>query len=232
MSYIEENLSSIKKEIEVFCQGINMDASTIKLVAVTKTVDIDKINEVIELGITDIGENKVQEITDKFESVKKGVRWHLIGHLQSNKVKYIIDKVDLIHSVDSISLAKEISLRAGKINRTMDVLIQVNPADEESKFGIEYDETESFIEEVSQLPNIRIRGLMTIAPFYEDLEKVRPYFKMMKKKFDSLKSLKKENVLMDYLSMGMTSDYMVALEEGSNLVRIGTGIFGKRDYIK
>lgn len=232
MSYIEENLSSIKKEIEVFCQGINMDASTIKLVAVTKTVDTDKINEVIELGITDIGENKVQEITDKFESVKKGVRWHLIGHLQSNKVKYIIDKVDLIHSVDSISLAKEISLRAGKINRTMDVLIQVNPADEESKFGIEYDETESFIEEVSQLPNIRIRGLMTIAPFYEDLEKVRPYFKMMKKKFDSLKSLKKENVLMDYLSMGMTSDYMVALEEGSNLVRIGTGIFGKRDYIK
>ena len=232
MSYIEKNLNSIKKEIEVYCQEKKMDVSAIKLVAVTKTVDISKINEVIELGITDIGENKVQEITDKFESIKKGVMWHLIGHLQSNKVKYIIDKVDLIHSVDSISLAKEISLRAGKINRTIDVLIQVNPADEESKFGIEYDETESFVEEVSRLPNIRIRGLMTIAPFYEDLEKVRPYFKMMKKKFDSLKSVKKENVSMDYLSMGMTSDYMVALEEGSNLVRIGTGIFGKRDYIK
>ena len=232
MSYIEENLSSIKKEIEAFCQKKKMNTSYIKLVAVTKTVDTDKINEVIELGITDIGENKVQEITDKFESVKKGVNWHLIGHLQSNKVKYIIDKVDLIHSVDSISLAKEISLRAGKINRTMDVLIQVNPADEESKFGIEYDETENFIREVSQLSNIRIRGLMTIAPFYEDLEKVRPYFKMMKQKFDSLKNLKKENVSMDYLSMGMTSDYIVAIEEGSNLVRIGTGIFGKRDYIK
>ena len=232
MSYIEENLNSIKKEIEVICQEKNIDSSGIKLVAVTKTIDADKINQVIELGITDIGENKVQEITDKFENIKKGVMWHLIGHLQSNKVKYIIDKVDLIHSVDSISLAKEISLRAGKINRTMDVLIQVNPADEESKFGIEYDETENFIREVSQLSNIRIRGLMTIAPFYEDLEKVRPYFKMMKQKFDSLKNLKKENVSMDYLSMGMTSDYIVAIEEGSNLVRIGTGIFGKRDYIK
>lgn len=232
MSYLEENLHSIKQEIELFCKAKNRDPAEIKLVAVTKTVDTDRINEVIELGISDIGENKVQEVTTKYDSIKKGVNWHLIGHLQSNKVKYIIDKVNLIHSVDSLALAKEISLRAGKISRTMDILIQVNPADEESKFGISYDETENFVREVSALPNIRIRGLMTIAPFDEDLEKVRPYFKMMKKKFESLKSIENENVTMEFLSMGMTGDYMVALEEGANIVRIGTGIFGKRDYSK
>ena len=232
MSYLEENLHTIKQEIELFCKAKNRDPAEIKLVAVTKTIDTERINEVIDLGISDIGENKVQEVTTKYDSIKKGVVWHLIGHLQSNKVKYIIDKVNLIHSVDSIALAKEISLRAGKISRTMDILIQVNPADEESKFGIAYDETEDFVKEVAELPNIRIRGLMTIAPFNEDLEKIRPYFRMMKEKFESLKSLKRENVTMEFLSMGMTGDYMVALEEGANIVRIGTGIFGKRDYSK
>lgn len=232
MSYLKENLHSIRKEIDDFCKEKNMSPDEIKLVAVTKTVDTDRINEVIDLGVTDVGENKVQEVTNKYDSIRKGVKWHLIGHLQSNKVKYIIDKVDLIHSVDSIGLAEEISLRAGKINRIMDVLIQVNPAEEESKFGIAYEDTERFLNQVSELPNIRVRGLMTIAPFDEDLEKVRPYFRMMKQKFDSLKSVNKENVSMDFLSMGMTGDYMVALEEGANIVRIGTGIFGKRDYSK
>lgn len=232
MSYLKENLASIRNEIEAFCKEKNMNSDEIKLVAVTKTVDTDRINEVIDLGIADIGENKVQEITNKYDSIRKGVKWHLIGHLQSNKVKYIIDKVDLIHSVDSIGLAEEISTRAGKMSKTMDILIQVNPADEESKFGIAYEETEAFLNQVAALPNLRIRGLMTIAPFDEDLEKVRPYFKMMKQKFDSLKSIRKDNVSMDFLSMGMTGDYMVAIEEGANIVRIGTGIFGKRDYSK
>ena len=232
MSYLKENLLSIQSEIEAFCKERNMKSDEIKLVAVTKTIDTDRINEVIDLGISDIGENKVQEVTNKYDSIKKGVKWHLIGHLQSNKVKYIIDKVDLIHSVDSLGLAEEINLRAGKIDRIMDILIQVNPADEESKFGIAYEETESFVAKVAELPNIRVRGLMTIAPFDEDLEKVRPYFRMMKVKFDALKSMKIENVSMDFLSMGMTGDYMVALEEGANIVRIGTGIFGKRDYSK
>ena len=192
----------------------------------------DEINEAIDAGITDIGENKVQEIMDKFDSVKP-VRWHLIGHLQTNKVKYIIDKVSMIHSVDSLHLAQEIDKRAAQHGITMDILIQVNSAQEESKFGISTDETEGMIRDIlDKCPNIRIRGLMCIAPFAENPEDVRVYFAQVKKLYDEYSSIEHKNLDFKYLSMGMSHDYEVAILEGSNLIRVGTAIFGERDYSK
>ena len=202
------------------------------LCAVTKTRTADEINEAIDAGITDIGENKVQEIMDKFDSVKP-VRWHLIGHLQTNKVKYIIDKVSMIHSVDSLHLAQEIDKRAAQHGITMDILIQVNSAQEESKFGISTDETEGMIRDIlDKCPNIRIRGLMCIAPFAENPEDVRVYFAQVKKLYDEYSSIEHKNLDFKYLSMGMSHDYEVAILEGSNLIRVGTAIFGERDYSK
>lgn len=232
MGEIRENLLNIRSNIAEVCAKLGRNPDDICLIAVTKTVDVDRINHCIECGARDIGENKVQEIMDKYEKISKDVKWHLIGHLQSNKVKYIIDKVDLIHSVDSISLAQEINSRAEKNALIKEVLVQVNVADEESKFGIEYDRTESFVREISQLGNIRVKGLMTIAPLFEDVENARPVFRALKQKFDELNIMKIPDVEMKYLSMGMTNDYRIAIEEGSNMVRVGTGIFGKRNYNK
>jgi len=166
----------------------------------------------------------------KYENIESSVKWHLIGHLQTNKVKYIIDKVELIHSVDSTDLAREINKRAIQHNLVKDVLVQVNVAKEETKFGIAYEDIDGFIKEISQYPGIRIKGLMTIAPYAEDPEEVRPIFRKLREKFDMLKQAGIPNVEMRHLSMGMTNDYEVAIEEGSNMVRIGTGIFGKRNY--
>ncbi|HOS70691.1 MAG TPA: YggS family pyridoxal phosphate-dependent enzyme, partial [Bacillota bacterium] len=166
----------------------------------------------------------------KYENIEENVNWHLIGHLQTNKVKYIIDKVALIHSVDSIGLAEEISKRAEKAGLVKDVLVQVNVAQEETKFGIEYDDTDSFVERLSGFSGIRVKGLMTIAPYYDDAELARPVFRQLKEKFDMLAAAGIPNINMKYLSMGMTNDYKVAIEEGSNMVRIGTGIFGARNY--
>lgn len=202
------------------------------LVAVTKLHSPDEINQAIDAGITDIGENKVQEIMDKYESVKP-VRWHLIGHLQTNKVKYIIDKVSMIHSVDSLKLAKEINKRALQHNITMDILIQVNAAMEESKFGITSEETDKLISDIiSQCPNIRIKGLMCIAPYEENPDDARKYFAQVKGIFDRHTDDLDERIDFKYLSMGMTNDFEVAVEEGSNLIRVGTAIFGNRDYSK
>ena len=190
-------------------------AEDVLLCAVTKTRTADEINEAIDAGITDIGENKVQEIMDKFDSVKP-VRWHLIGHLQTNKVKYIIDKVSMIHSVDSLHLAQEIDKRAAQHGITMDILIQVNSAQEESKFGISTDETEGMIRDIlDKCPNIRIRGLMCIAPFAENPEDVRVYFAQVKKLYDEYSSIEHKNLDFKYLSMGMSHDYEVAILEGS-----------------
>ena len=190
----------------------------------------DEMNEAIDAGITDIGENKVQEILDKFDRVKP-VRWHLIGHLQTNKVKYIIDKVSMIHSVDSMKLAKEIDKRAAQHNLVMDILVQVNSAEEESKFGITTEETDQLIADIAeQCPNIRIKGLMCIAPFEDDPEDVRTYFAEVKQIYDKYVKVKTDRVDFEYLSMGMTHDFEVAIEEGSNLIRVGTAIFGYRDY--
>ena len=200
------------------------------LIAVTKLHGPDEMNEAIDAGITDIGENKVQEIMDKYDRVKP-VRWHLIGHLQTNKVKYIIDKVSMIHSVDSLKLAKEIDKRAAQHNLTMDILVQVNSAEEESKFGITTAETDQLIADIAeQCPNIRIKGLMCIAPFEENPEDVREYFAEVKKIYDKYADKKTERVDFKYLSMGMTHDFEVAIEEGSNMIRVGTAIFGYRDY--
>jgi len=200
------------------------------LVAVTKLHHPDEMNEAIDAGITDIGENKVQEILDKYDRVKP-VRWHLIGHLQTNKVKYIIDKVSMIHSVDSMKLAKEIDKRAAQHNLVMDILVQVNSAEEESKFGITTAETDQLIADIAeQCPNIRIKGLMCIAPFEDDPEDVREYFAEVKQIYDKYVNEKSDRVDFEYLSMGMTHDFEVAVEEGSNLIRVGTAIFGYRDY--
>lgn len=202
------------------------------LVAVTKLHTPAEINEAIDAGITDIGENKVQEIMNKYEDVKP-VRWHLIGHLQTNKVKYIIDKVCMIHSVDSLHLAKEINKRAAQHDLTMDILIQVNSAMDENKFGITTDETDELIAQIAaECPNVRIKGLMCIAPFEENPEDAREYFAAVKQIYDRYQASNIENVDFQYLSMGMTHDFEVAVEEGSNLIRVGTAIFGYRDYRK
>ncbi|MDD4376587.1 MAG: YggS family pyridoxal phosphate-dependent enzyme [Eubacteriales bacterium] len=202
------------------------------LVAVTKLHTPEEINEAIDGGITDIGENKVQEIMDKYDHVKP-VRWHLIGHLQTNKVKYIIDKVAMIHSVDSLKLAEEINKRAGAHNINMDILIQVNSAMEESKFGITTEETGDLIHKILECcPNVRIRGLMCIAPFEEDPENARVYFAEVKKLYDKYSEINHERLDFKYLSMGMSNDFEVAIGEGSNLIRVGTAIFGERDYSK
>ncbi|MCQ2555214.1 MAG: YggS family pyridoxal phosphate-dependent enzyme [Clostridia bacterium] len=198
------------------------------LIPVTKLHDVDEINLAISEGITDIAENKVQEILSKYERVNP-VNWHFIGHLQTNKVKLIIDKVKMIHSVDSLRLAKEIDRCAKLRNITMDILIQVNVAGEESKFGISPVELGPLLKEIREnFDNIRIRGLMMIAPYSLDSEEVRKYFREMRKLYDEYK----EEYGMDCLSMGMSNDFRVALSEGSNIVRIGTAIFGQRDYSK
>lgn len=233
MGHIKENIdriNAIKDEIAV---KSGRQKGEVLLCAVTKTRTPEEINEAIDAGITDIGENKVQEIMDKFDRVKPGVKWHLIGHLQTNKVKYIIDKVSLIHSVDSLKLAEEIDKRAAQHGKTMDILVQVNSAQEESKFGITTDETGELINEILRTcPHIRIRGLMCIAPFAEDPEEVRPYFAAVKKLYDEYGKLSHENLDFKYLSMGMSHDFSVAIEEGANIIRVGTAIFGERDYSK
>jgi len=219
MNYIKENLESIKATIP---KGV-------LLVAVTKTRSVEEINEAIQLGVTDIGENKVQEILEKYERVSP-VRWHLIGHLQTNKVKQIIDKVYLIHSVDSFHLAAEINKRAAQAGIMMRILIQVNAAEEESKFGIPSGETEALIRDIlAQCPQLIIQGLMFIAPF-DDPQNVRGYFNDVKRQFDQLKKIKHPRMDFQVLSMGMSNDYEVAIEEGANLVRVGSAIFGTRNY--
>lgn len=233
MEHIRQNIQQIRGELDQIAQTLGKHPDEILLVAVTKTRSAEEIDAAIDAGITDIGENKVQEILDKYESVKP-VRWHLIGHLQTNKVKYIIDKVALIHSVDSFRLAEEIQRRALQHGIVMEILIQINAAEEESKFGIGLEETMSLIREIlTHCPNIRIRGLMTIAPFEEDPEAVRKFFRQVREIYEHVsKTMAHPNLSLSYLSMGMSHDFRVALEEGSNLVRIGTALFGARNYIK
>lgn len=222
-------MSSITEKYQDIRNSISDD---VLLVAVSKTRSPEEVNEAIDAGATDIGENKVQEIVDKYDAIKP-VRWHMIGHLQTNKVKYIIDKVYMIHSVDSMKLAKEINKRAEQHDITMNILIQVNSAQEESKFGITVDETKGLIQEILETcPNIKIKGLMCIAPAADNPDDIRQYFAEVKKLYDEYGQIEHENLDFEYLSMGMSHDYKVAIEEGSNLVRVGTAIFGERDYSK
>lgn len=231
MNELEYNLKNIQRRIKEAAERVGRNPDEITLVAVTKTVEPVIINKAIELGVNHIGENRVQELSSKYNLIQANeVNWHLIGHLQRNKVKYIIDKVNLIHSVDSLKLAEEINQRAKKNNKIMEVLVQVNVAREESKFGIFVEECVDFINKLSQLPYIKVKGLMTIAPHSPDPENVRPIFKELKKLSIDIKRKNYDNIDMDYLSMGMSGDFEVAIEEGSNIVRIGTGIFGHRQY--
>lgn len=229
---IKENLEHINALKNKAAENSGRSGDDVLLVAVTKLHDVDEINEAIREGVTDIGENKVQEILNKYDRVDP-VRWHLIGHLQTNKVKYIIDKVAMIHSVDSLHLAQEIDKRAAQHGVTMDILIQVNSAEEESKFGITVDETEKMIHDIlDTCPNVRIRGLMCIAPFEDNPEDAKVYFEEVKAQYDQFGKIDHPNLDFRYLSMGMSNDFEVAIAAGSNLIRVGTAIFGNRDYSK
>ncbi len=230
MEDIRANLEAVHGRISQAASKAGRAEEDVLLVAVSKTRTPEEINTAIDAGVTDIGENKVQEIMDKYEAVKP-VKWHMIGHLQTNKVKYIIDKVCLIHSVDSLKLAKEINKRAASHGIVMDILVQINPADEESKFGVSLSDTKELIMEILEnCENIRIRGLMSVAPAVEDPEDVRGYFEEVKAQYDEFSKIEHERIDFKYLSMGMSHDFEVAIEAGSNLVRVGSAIFGARDY--
>lgn len=231
MGSIKENLSSIRKNIEDAAKKANRSSEDITLLAVTKTVDVDKVKEAMDNGVTSVGENKPQELARKYEFIGDDLKWHLIGSLQTNKVKYIIDKVDMIHSLDRKVLCDEIQKRAEKIDRVINCLVQVNISKEESKHGLEEKDVIDFIKYVSQnYKNIKIKGLMTMAPFTANEDEIRTVFKGLKKLSMEIDNLNIPNVDMDELSMGMSNDYKIAIEEGATIVRVGTSIFGERNY--
>ena len=229
---LKENLESVEKRIEQTCRHVGRKRDEVTLVAVSKTKPVSMLQEAYDLGVRVFGENKVQEIRDKYEALPRDIEWHMIGHLQTNKVKYIIDKVKLIHSVDSLRLAETIEKEAEKHNCTADILLEVNVAEEESKFGLKTEEVIPVYEKILQYPHINVKGLMTIAPFVENPEKNRSVFADLHKLYVDIKRKNIDNGTVSILSMGMTNDYEVAIEEGATMVRIGTGIFGARDYSK
>lgn len=225
-----ENLKEVEAKIEAACKRAGRDRSEVTLIAVSKTKPVEMLEEAYETGIREFGENKVQEMMDKYEVMPKDIHWHMIGHLQRNKVKYLMGKAALIHSVDSLRLAEEISAQSVKHEVTTDILIEVNIAGEETKFGTDREEAIALVEAAAKLPNIHICGLMTIAPFVENPEDNRKYFQQIRQLSVDIKEKNIDNVDMRILSMGMTGDYEVAIEEGATMVRVGTGIFGARNY--
>lgn len=227
---LKENLYQVQENMKEACRRSGRAESDVTLIAVSKTKPLPMLEEVYSLGIRDFGENKVQELVDKAEQLPDDIRWHMIGHLQRNKVKYIVDKVYMIHSVDSLRLAEEISKEAVKRGIIVNILIEVNVAGEESKFGVTPEDTPGLVQEISHLPGILVRGLMTIAPFVENAEDNRIFFSALKKLYVDITNKNIDNVRMDYISMGMTGDYEVAIEEGATFIRVGTGIFGERSY--
>ncbi len=227
---VTEKLREVEGKIREACERSGRDPEEVTLVAVSKTKPVEMIREAYEAGVRDFGENKVQEMMEKQGQLPDDIRWHMIGHLQRNKVKYLIGKVHLIHSVDSLRLAREISDQSVKRDVDTDILIEVNIAGEESKFGISGGEALTLVEEAAKLPRIHIRGLMVVAPFVEDPEENRTCFRELKELSVDISRKKIDNIYMYVLSMGMTGDYEVAIEEGSTMVRVGTGIFGERNY--
>lgn len=227
---IADNLSQIEEKIALACERAGRNREEVKLIAVSKTKPVEDIQEAIACGVRLFGENKVQELKEKMEILGENLEWHLIGHLQTNKVKYIVGKVSLIHSLENMRLAEALDKEAKKRKTTVDVLVEVNVAKEDSKFGIKPEDAEGFIRQVSEFENIRIKGLMTVAPYTDISEENRKYFRELKKIMVDLNSKNIHNVNMNVLSMGMTGDYEVAIEEGATLVRVGTGIFGNRNY--
>ncbi|AMP21389.1 YggS family pyridoxal phosphate enzyme [endosymbiont 'TC1' of Trimyema compressum] len=230
-NYLENNLKEIRENIDAAKKKAGR-VDDILLLGVTKTFPVEIIEAGIPLGIRAVGENKAQELVAKYDIVGNRVSWHFIGHLQRNKVKYIIDKVDLIHSVESVSLAKEIGKRALQFGHNQKVLLEINISGEETKFGLKRDDVVSFIEEAKKIPGLQISGLMTMAPHSDDTQLVRGVFKGLRLLKEEIESLKIEGVSMDYLSMGMSHDYELAILEGANIVRIGSLLYGKRDYTK
>ena len=227
---VAENLAQVQKNIEESCKEINRDPGEVTLIAVSKTKPVEMLKEAYDAGARVFGENKVQEIVDKYDQMPSDVKWHMIGHLQRNKVKYIVDKVAMIHSVDSVRLAETIEKEAAKKNVTVPILVEVNVAQEESKFGLKPEEVLPFIEEIAGFSHIQVKGLMTIAPYVENAEENREIFRELKKLSVDIAAKNINNVTMSVLSMGMTGDYMVAVQEGATMVRVGTGIFGARNY--
>lgn len=227
---LKDNLIKVQDNLLSTCKQAGIDPKSVTLIAVSKTKPVEMLNEIYAEGVRDFGENKVQELVDKYEVMPKDIRWHLIGHLQTNKVKYIVDKVYMIHGVDSLKLAKEINKEAIKHHIKVNILVQVNIAREETKFGVLEENAIQLIEEISKLEGIAIKGLMTIAPYVVNSEENRLYFQKMKQLSVDIIHKNIDNVCMECMSMGMTGDYMVAIEEGATYIRVGTAIFGERDY--
>ncbi len=227
---IQENLKQVQENIREACKRAGRNAEEVHLISVSKTKPVEMIREAYNAGSRDFGENKVQEMCDKVPLLPTDIRWHMIGHLQTNKIKYIIDKAYRIHSVDSLHLAEAVSREAVKHNVPANILLEVNVAEEESKFGVHTDEVMNLVQAVSKLPNIQIKGLMTIAPFVENPEENRQYFRILRQLAVDISRKSIDNVTMNELSMGMTGDYQIAVEEGATWVRVGTGIFGERNY--
>ena len=227
---LRENLQEVEQRIADACRRAGRKREEVTLIAVSKTKPAEMLKEAYDLGVRVFGENKVQELTEKYDLLPDDIRWHMIGHLQTNKVKYLIGKTELIHSVDSLKLAKVIEKESEKKECITDILVEVNVAEEESKFGLKMEEVIPFIENAAQFPHINVRGLMTIAPFVENPEKNRTIFADLHKLYVDIKEKNIDNDTVSILSMGMTNDYEVAIEEGATMVRIGTGIFGARNY--
>ena len=227
---IKTNLKEVEQNILAACEKSGRNREEITLIAVSKTKPVSLLEDAYHAGVRDFGENKVQEMCEKYEVMEKDIRWHMIGHLQTNKVKYLIGKTELIHSVDSYKLACEIEKQAAKHNCMMDILIEVNIAEEDTKFGFMEEDVIQLVKQISELPHVKIRGLMTVAPYVVDPEENRPFFRKIKQLSVDINNQNIDNVSMDILSMGMTGDYMVAIEEGATMVRVGTGIFGERNY--
>ena len=229
---VTENLNQVRKNIQEACKAVGRDPKEVTLIAVSKTKPVPMLQEAYDAGARVFGENKGQEITDKYPQLPDDIQWHMIGHLQRNKVKYIVDKVAMIHSVDSLRLAQTIEQEAAKHDVCVPILLEVNVAQEETKFGLKTEEVLPLVESIAEFPHIKIQGLMTIAPYVQNPEENRPIFRQLKKLSVDIAAKNINNVTMSVLSMGMTGDYQIAVQEGATMVRVGTGIFGERDYSK
>lgn len=227
---LKENLAEVQSRVEQACKRAGRNVAEVTLIAVSKTKPVTDLQEIYNAGVRDFGENKVQEMCDKMEKMPKDINWHMIGHLQRNKVKYIVGNVALIHSVDSYRLAEEINIQAKKKGIVVPILVEVNIADETTKFGVSKEDAMELVRQIASLDALSIKGLMTIAPYVVDPEENRAYFRKIKELSVDIDNQNIDNVSMDILSMGMTGDFEVAIEEGATMVRVGTGIFGKRDY--
>lgn len=227
---LKDNLQIIEENIQKACERAGRNRTEVTLIAVSKTKPKEDLMEIYNEGVRHFGENKVQELSSKIEELPSDIQWHMIGHLQRNKVKYIVDKVSLIHSVDSFRLAEEINIQAKKRGIIVPILVEVNIAQEETKFGVSKEDAIELVKQIASLDGIAVKGLMTIAPHVVDSEENRAYFRKIKDLSVDIRKENIDNVSMDILSMGMTGDYQVAIEEGATLVRVGTGIFGERNY--